>query len=121
MAAAIRTSGTAYLKLDGGQLALKGSLTIQPSDVERAGVKGLDGIHGYKEGAAIPSIEVQLTDMPDVSLTSLKNVKNSTVTAEVANGKVFVLANAWSCPPFDLDGAEGHFTIKFEGLSCNEF
>nr|WP_314074883.1 phage tail tube protein [uncultured Roseococcus sp.] len=120
MAGATQVAGTAYVKLDGGQLALKGNLKIQPSDVNRAGVKGLDGIHGFKEGAEIPFIEVEVTDIPDVSLIALKRVKNSTVTAEVANGKVFVLSNAWSCPPFDLDGGEGQVTIKFEGLSCNE-
>lgn len=120
MAGAIHVAGTAYVKLDGGQLALSGSLKIQPSDVERAGVTGLSGIGGYKESPAIPSIEIQVFDVPEISLTALKNVKNSTVTAEVSNGKVYVLSNAWSCPPFDLDGAEGQVTIKFEGMSCNE-
>lgn len=120
MAAAIRTSGTAYIKLDGGQLALAGNLKIQPSDIERAGVTGLDGIHGYKESAAIPSIEVEITKTPDLRLSVLKNVTNSTVTAECADGTVYVLSNSWTCPPFDLDGGEGKATIKFEGLSCNE-
>lgn len=121
MAAAIRTAGTAYVKLDGNQLQLGGTLTIQPWSAERAGVAGLSGITGYKETPIIPYIEVEMVKDPNLSLALLASITNSTVTAETADGTNYVLSNAWSSGQAQLDAAEGKVTVKFEGLSCDEF
>ena len=118
--AANRIAGTAFVKRDGVQYALKGALTIQPLDTSREGVAGTDGIHGFKEVAVVPYIEVEVTKTPELSLKALQGVTDSTVTAECADGTVYALRNAWFSGLAELDGVEGQVTLRFEGLSCME-
>ena len=47
---------------------------------------------------------------------ALEAVTNATVTAELANGKVYVLRNAWFAGAVELNAAEGTFTARFEGV-----
>lgn len=44
-----RIAGIAFLKVDGNQYPLRGSFTVTPSVIERAGIAGQDYIHGYSE------------------------------------------------------------------------
>lgn len=118
--AATRIAGTAFIKLDGGQLSLVGTLSIQPMSRTREGVVGMDGIHGYKESTIIPYIEAEVTKNPELSLKDIERVADSTVTAECADGTVYVLRNAWFAGEATLDAAEGKVTLRFEGLECLE-
>lgn len=115
-----RIAGTAYLKVDGVQLALRGELGISPAAIERQGIAGLDGVHGYSEKPRTPSIEVSITKTPDLSLTKLAGWTGKTVTAECADGTVYVLNDAFTSGEVALDGAEGSAKVKFEGASCRE-
>jgi hypothetical protein len=118
--AAVRVAGTCFLKRDGVQYSLMGSLTIQPLSLEREGVSGLDGIHGFSERSVVPYIEAEITKTPELSLSTLEGVTDSTITAECADGTVYVLRNAWFAGLAELDAGEGKVTVKFEGLACNE-
>lgn len=118
--AAIRVAGTCFLKRDGIQYSLMGSLVIQPLSVEREGVTGMDGIHGYSEKSVVPYIEAEVTKTPELSVAALSGVTDSTITAECADGTVYVLRNAWFAGVAELDGGDGKVTLKFEGLACNE-
>ena len=118
--AAIRVAGTCFVKRDGVQYSLKGSLTIQPLSVERTGVTGMDGIHGYSETPVVPFIELEVTKTPDLSVKAFEGVTDSTITAELADGTVYVLRNAWFSGQLSVDGGEGKVKLKFEGLACNE-
>lgn len=118
--AAKRIAGTAYLKRDGLQYALRGTLTISPLRVTRSGVAGLDGVHGFKEEARVPYIEAEVTKDETLSLKALEGVTDSTVTAECGDGTVYVLASAWQAGDLDFNAAEGSVSIRFEGMSCAE-
>lgn len=118
--ALVRVAGVAYVKRDGIQYSLKGTLTIQPLDEQKEGVVGLDGPHGFKATAVLPYISAQVTKTPDLSLRALQGVTNSTITAECADGTVYVLSNAFFSGLAELDAGEGQVTLKFEGQSCNE-
>lgn len=115
-----RVAGTSYVKVDAGQLALRGSHTIRPAAFTREGIAGLDGVHGYKETPRIPSIEVEVTLTRDLSVKKVAGLTNVTVTSELANGRVFVLSQAWQAGDLDLNAVEGSVTIRFEGMSCRE-
>ncbi len=115
-----RVAGTCYLKQNGVQYALKGSLTINFTATMREGIAGLDGIHGYKESPRVPSIEAQLTKGPELALKDLAGVTSATITAECADGTTYVLTEAWQAGELALDGAEGQVNVKFEGMSCRE-
>lgn len=118
--AQVRVAGVAYVKRDGVQYSLKGTLTIQPNETQKESVVGQDGVHGYKESFVAPSISAQVTKTPDLSLKALEGVTNSTITAECADGTTYVLSNAFFSGLAELDAGEGQVTIKFEGMSCNE-
>lgn len=113
-------AGVAYLKVDGTQYALKGNLTISIDGFEREGVAGMDGVHGYTQKPRVPFIEGDFSDIGGLSLSALEAVCNSTVTVELANGKVYLLRNAWTSTARELKGEDGSVTTKFEGMKGEE-
>jgi hypothetical protein len=115
-----RIGGTAFLKVDGVQVSLRGTLTIMPSNVTREGIAGMDGVHGFKETPRVPSIEIQISKTPEIKLTTLAGWTGKTVTADCADGTTFVLNDAFVSGDVSLDGNEGAVTVKFEGASCRE-
>jgi Phage tail tube protein len=112
--------GVAILRVDGYQYRLRGELKVSPSLVEREAVVGQDSVHGYIEKPRPPFISAKITDWGDVSLETLIAGCNVTVTAELQNGKVYVLRNAWLAQPPELDTAEGSFDVRWEGFACEE-
>ena len=115
-----RIAGVAYLKVDGAQYPLKGGFTVSPSDTEREGIAGQDYVHGYKEMPRVPFIEGDVSTVPELSIEDINAVTNATVTAELANGRVYVLSGAWCTNATEIDTEEGQFTVRFEGLRCRE-
>jgi hypothetical protein len=113
-------AGTAYLKVDGNMYPLKGNLTISSTPVERTGIAGQDYVHGYQELPRVPYIEGDVSTLPEVSVEQLEAVIDGTVTAELINGTTFVLRNAWTKGPLDVNTHDGQFRIRFEGVSCDE-
>ena len=53
-------------------------------------------------------------------MEDVANIVNSTVTAELANGKVYFLYQAWCRSAFELNTREGQARVRFEGVSCVE-
>ena len=115
-----KIAGVCYLKVDGAQYALRGSLKVSPDDIEREGIAGQDGVHGYKETPRVPSISGDISDKGGLSLEALRNITDATVTAELANGKVYTLRNAWTKAAHELDTAKGQVSVTFEGMKCEE-
>lgn len=115
-----RIAGVAYLKANGQQYPLKGSLTVSPSDTEREGIAGQDYVHGYKETPRVPYIEGDVSTVPELSIEAINRLTDVTVTAELANGRVYVLSKAWCTNATEIDTEEGQFTVRFEGLRCRE-
>jgi len=58
--------------------------------------------------------------VPELSMEDVANIVNSTVTAELANGKTYVLREAWCRSAFELNTREGQTRIRFEGIACDE-
>lgn len=115
-----RIAGTCYFKADGESFNLRGSFTVSPDPYEREGVAGLDGVHGYTETQRVPYIEGEISDHADLSLKKIREMRDVTITAELANGKTYVLRNAWAASARDLNAGEGSMTLRFEGLECEE-
>jgi len=113
-------AGTAFLKIDSSMYPLKGSLTVSPSPVERNGIAGQDYVHGYQELPRVPYIEGDVSTLPEISTEFLESVIDATVTAELVNGRTYVLRNAWLKGPVDINTSDGQFRVRFEGVSCDE-
>lgn len=115
-----RIGGVIKISYDGTQIPAKGSFVVSPSPVERDGVAGQDYVHGYVEKPRVPFIKGQITTRAEVSLDDLLAIVNATVTADLANGKSYVLTEAWTKGAFEIETNEGHFDIHFEGTTCEE-
>lgn len=112
--------GTAYIKVDGQQFAVKGSLIVKCGDIEREGIAGQDGVHGFLENHIVPEITLTISDGLDVLLEDLQLIEDATVTAELINEKSYVLRNAWLQNRPELNSQDGEMDLVFQGMSCNE-
>lgn len=115
-----RIAGTAFVKADGAQYTLAGSLTVSIDAAEREGLAGLSGVAGYKETPVVPFIEGEFFLTEGLSLEDVEAMTDVTVTAELANGKTYVLRNAWASGKREANASEGTATIRFEGMSGGE-
>jgi hypothetical protein len=115
-----RIAGLAYVRVDGAQYALRGNLTVSIDGEEREGVPGQDGMHGFIERPRVPYIEADLSDLGGLSLERLSRMTNTTVQAELANGKKYLLRNAWTSTPRELNTADGQVTVRWEGMRGEE-
>lgn len=117
-----RKGGIIFFKIDGVQYQAKGAFTTSLGRPSREAIVGADGVHGYKEMPVAPYVEGEITDDLNISLDALSKVTDATITVEYANGKVFVLRNAWNTNQdgMSVQTEEGNVAIRFEGLSAEE-
>src|SRR5262249_15533287 len=126
----VRFAGIAYLYINGAVYPLRGNLTVSPSKYERAGIAGQDFVHGYSELPRVPYIEGDISLIPNarlgdgqivgVSPRVLEGMTNVTVRAELANGNVYILYEAWCRSALELNAREGQCRVRWEGTRCME-
>lgn len=68
----------------------------------------------------VPYIEGDVSTIPSLSMVAVEQITNSTITAELANGRTYVLREAWTKSALELNTREGHVRIRFEGTACDE-
>jgi hypothetical protein len=115
-----RIAGVAYLKYDGRQLPIKGNWKVGFNKLKREGIAGQDRVHGYKEMPDVPFMEGQVSTTAELSLPTLLAVTDATVTLELANGKTYVLRNAWTAQGYEIESEEGQISVRFEGMDIDE-
>jgi len=115
-----RIAGVAFVYVDGRQYPLRGNLVISIDTIERTGVAGQDGVHGFTETPRVPWIEGDFSDIGGLSLMSLQAMCDTTVTAELANGKTYILRNAWTSTAREFNAADGQATVRWEGMAAEE-
>lgn len=105
--------GLLAVKVDGVSYSGVGNFTFNIGKPVRAALVGATGVDGYSETPQAAFIAGEFRDGEDVDLEALVGTIDATVTLELANGKTFVLANAW----FEGDGTgntqEGNFAVRF--------
>jgi len=120
MAAPNRVAGIVFLTRDGTPYQARGSITVQPLNIQREAVMGVDGKpHGYKETPIVPYIEAEVTAQ-GFSVKALDAVTNSTVTVQLATGVTYALRGAWFAGETQINPIEGSVKLRFEGLECVE-
>lgn len=112
-----RVAGVCYIKADGVQLEVKGGVEIPFSNVNRETVMGLAGVAGFKEIAQRPYLKLTAVFTRDFPINTLVGSTNMTITAELANGKVYTLTNAWLEGETVSNGEEGTAEIEFSGVT----
>ena len=83
-----RVAGTCFVKVDGDQLEVKGSLECTVGDTTREAVTSTRGVVGIKETVRVPSTKLTAIFMPDFPIDKLTTGTDMTITSELANGKV---------------------------------
>ena len=112
-----RVAGICYVKADGAQLEIKGGVEAPLSPVTRETVMGLNGVAGYKETAQEPYLKVSAVFTPGFPVQTLTTSTNMTVTAELANGKVYTLTGAFLRAEPAANGEEGSVELEFSGTA----
>ena len=117
-----RRAGIIQFKINGEVYDVKGDVEYSPGLPAREAIIGQDGVHGYNEKVTVPFCELTLTDSGDISLEALGGIVDATLTLALANGKTFVLRNAWACNPDGLKVTteEGAIKQRFEGKGGDE-
>lgn len=113
-----RVAGICYIKVDGAQLEVKGGIEVSIAQTSKEKVVGLTGVAGYKESVQPPFIKVEAIFTKDFPISTITNGSNMTITAELANGKVATLANAWlEGSDIAVNAEEGTINLEFTGTT----
>lgn len=116
-----RRGGVIQMQVDGVQYDTKGEATYNLGHVKRTAILGSDGkVHGFKEEAQAPFIEVKLTDRGSLNLANVVDLTDSTVALSLANGKVVTLRSAWYAGEGTGHTDEGELDFRMEGKSAQE-
>lgn len=117
-----RFAGIAYLRVgNNNQLALRGNFTVSPSMVERTMIAGQDRVHGFQELPRVPYIEADISTVPEINLRDIDGAVDVTVSAVLANGKVYTLIGATCKAALEANTRDGQVKVRWEGLDCREF
>ena len=115
-----RVGGIIFIKADGTQYRAKGNWTYNLGHLKKEGVVGADGMHGFKAMPQVPFIEGTITDDSEISLETILDLEDATITLELANGKVISLSQAWFAGEGNVTTEEGEIEARFEGMECDE-
>ena len=113
--AAQKVAGTAYFKIDGVPLTMRGSGKIKPSTVKREAITNIDTTISFKEMPVAGEMSLELEAGPGFSAQALNGISNATVTFEAANGTVYILNGGFQIDELEIDTDEGKVTAKFAG------
>jgi hypothetical protein len=110
-----RLGGIIQVQVDGKIFRAKGAFTYNPGSPKREAIVGSDTIHGFMEVPQVGFIEGEFTDGDDVDIPNLTLLKDVTVNLKLANGKMFVLRNAYFAAEGTTSTDEGNIGVRFEG------
>lgn len=113
--AAKRVAGVVYFKIDGEQLECSGSLQVPLNSVVRESVMGQTKRIGFKETLRAGYIAGAFGFDADFPIEKVTTGTEMTITAELANGKTYVLSNATLVDESDVANDDGTVELRFEG------
>lgn len=110
-----KIAGTTYFKIDGQQLSITGGIEVPMNTRVRDDVIGLAGDVDYKETHRAPYTKVTAKVPEDFPVNKITTADTMTITSELANGKVYVLSNAWLHGEANHNPEEGTVDLEFHG------
>ena len=120
MANTNRIGGVLSFMLDGVQYQARGNFTVTGMTLKRTPVAGQDGMHGYIEEPIAPEIKGDISIGNLLSLETLEGLNDVTAQVNLANGRSYVLTQAWTEGAFVLDAHDGKVGITMHGMSGQE-
>lgn len=116
MASALRIAGTCYIKVDGAQLEVSGAVEVPLNTTVKETVLSTQGAVGYKETTRAPYVKLDAVFTKDFPIKAIREGENMTITAELANGQVYVLGKAWLEGESNVNVTDGTITLEFHGI-----
>ena len=110
-----KVGGIIQVQINGEVYSAKGAFTYNLGRPIREAIVGADSVHGYKETPQPGMIEGEFTDQGDLDMDGLSKIQNATVTIDLANGKMFVLSNAYFAGDGNVSTDESNVSVKFYG------
>lgn len=110
-----KVAGTCYIKVNGAQLEVKGGIEVPLTDNVRDTVMGLSGPAGFKESARAPFVKLTAIFRDDFPMDLVRDSTDMTVTAELANGKVYTLSGGYVVGEPSVKAEEGETDLEFQG------
>ena len=89
-----RIGGTCYFKIDGQQLSLTGGIEVPMNKTVNDDIIGLDGSVDRKETHRAPYVKGTFKVPKNFPVSKITSSDEMTITAELANGQVYVLSSA---------------------------
>jgi hypothetical protein len=113
-------AGTAQVTTDGVTQQLEGGLKYSVATVKRTALVGKDGFHGWREDPVAPYIEMVLRDAGNLTVANFNAMRNSTIVATLANGKIVTGRNMGTVDVQEVDTEDAKFTVRWEGPQVSE-
>ena len=115
-----RVGGIIFVKVDGEQLQAKGEFTYNLGVPKREVVVGSDEVHGFSEKPQAPMLEGAITDSDELDVKTILSLRDSLATLDLANGKTFVLREAFYAGDGNIKTDEGEIEFKLNGTEAEE-
>lgn len=110
-----KIAGTLFFKVDGQQLSVISGIEVPMNTAVRDDVLGLDGTVHYSESHRAPYINATMMVPGDFPIDKITTADTMTITAEFANGKVYVLVNAHLNGEANYNPEDGSVDLEFHG------
>ena len=110
-----RRGGLITLQINGEVQDAKGDFSANLGKPVRTSIVGADRIHGFTEVPQPGFIEGEITDRASLDLEALVTTEDATISMAMANGKMFVLHDAYYVGEGTVGSAEGAIGVRFEG------
>ena len=110
-----RIGGTCYFKIDGQQLSLTGGIEVPMNRTVNDAIIGLDGSVDRKETHRAPYVKGTFKVPKNFPVSKITSSDEMTITAELANGQVYVLSSAWLHGEANHNAEEGTVDLEFHG------
>ena len=120
MATNLRRAGLRAFNIDGTRFDVVGNIGYSLGEAVLEELVGADRVHGFKETAGTPMMELEIRDSGTLDVQELVTFAGVTCTAELTNGKTVVLRNGYQAGPAEQGTEEGIIPVRFIGESCEE-
>ena len=110
-----RVAGIVYVKVDGEQLEVEGSVECPLAETKKEGVMGVAGLAGYKETALRQFVKVSCILVQNFPRDKIATGVDMTITAELANGSIYTLSGAFLEGDASSKSDDGKTELEFTG------
>lgn len=111
-----KIAGVCYIKADDIQFEVEGGVECPLSAVIREPVESLSrDSNSFSEKNITPYVKLTALFVPELDVERLSSATDLTVTAELANGRVYTLTEAYLAGETPAKGDEGKIDFLFNG------